>query len=352
MVRVSMLVGVGVGVVGVAAGCGPAPKRPLAPERDAPEHAASVSTGDPLASSPGLPAPPAGFATSDLVMMTGGELSAWAIVDGKLVKTGGATIATVGADSFETAALTGIGQGEWADRDHLFVTVGEREVVMITPRAITRVDMPAAAVFDAPKPPDPQGDLTPGGDSVFGADAGLVVSDGAATWSRCAWGLPYDGFQCELWVHVQLWPTRERHESPQSRAARRWAWPAAPAGYTAKTSDKAVTCSGPKVTTQIPAGTGGGEDDESIESVQWVSAEPPRLLVSYGHMGYADLVAERWTLHEGCIVPPLATGSTAMPGPAGLWIGASDGRPPVLYRGARIIGELPEHAAVMLRPPR
>ncbi len=335
-------------------GCGPVAPKPVGPERDAPERAISIANGEPLTSSPGMPASPAGFASSDLALMIGGEVSAWSITDGKLIKTGSAKVAKVDVDDIPESILMGIGLGGWADRDHLFVTVGTREIVMITAHAITRVAMPPASTFEVPKPADPDGDLVRGSEAEMGGDE-LVVTAGEAYWSQCAWGLPYDGFQCRSWVHARLWPTPGVDKDAPARASRTWDWAATPAGFTAKANSKVVACSGPGSKSSIPAGTGGGEPDEEIEGVHWVSTQPPRLLVSYGRPGLADVIPERWTLHEGCIVAPLASGTTATPGPSGLWIGTTTDRyngPATLYRGATIIGELPEHATVMLRPPK
>ncbi len=342
-------------VSSLAIGCGPAAPKPRPPDRDAPDRSASIANGEPVAAGASLPAPPVGFATSDLVTLVGGELTAWAITDGKLVKAGSATIAKLAdADIAEASAVWGLGNGGWVDRDHLFVTIGHGQVVMVTAQAITRVAVPPASAFTAPKPADPEGDMQPGVGSEL-SPHGLVITAGEAYWSECAWGQPYDGFQCSTWVHARLWPTAaiDRREAPI--AARSWPWSAAPAGYTAKVTGRAVACTGPKSKSRIPAGTGADDPDggEEIESTQWVSADPPRLLVSYGHAGLADVIPERWTLHEGCIVAPLASGLTATPGPSGLWLGVtSEDRGATLYRGARIIGELPHNASVWLRPAK
>jgi hypothetical protein len=335
-------------LIALVAACGAPPKQPLPPERDdAPEtkeSAVSVTTGEPLAKP--LPAPPAGFATADLVTMYGGELATWSTADGKLTKLGSVVL----ADSPEA-----IGEGDWADRDHLFLSLGEREVVMVTATEITRVAIPPVTDFETPKPADPQNDIRktfPNGAGI--ASEGLQINDqGEAYWSQCAWGRDYDGYICDAWVHAQLWPIRKRIEDPGKITPRSWSWSPTPKGFKVVRGDGALSCSGPLGRSTFVSGK-AGSGGEQFHDVQWVSTQPPRMLVTYGHTGLADVLPERWTLHDGCKATELATGTSAAPGPDGLWIGVAgtdeSPGPAMLYRGAQPLGPLPDRAHVMFRP--
>ncbi len=340
------------------AACGAPSKPPLPPERDdtpGKGSGVSVTAGEAVATAKPLPAPPAGFATADLVTMRGGELATWSAVDGKLTKLGSVTLADIPeGDLVEARAMSSLGKGHWADRDHLFLTLaGAREVVMVTATAITRVTIPPAKDFETAKPADPDGDIEKANNVGIDSE-GLQVDDkGDVFWSQCAWGRGYDGYICDAWVHAQLWPIAKRSEGPGAITARSWSWPKPPAGFKATIKDRTLSCSGPAGRSAIQPGT-ADDTDEEFDAVQWVSAQPPRMLVTYGHAGLADVIAERWTLHDGCTIKPLASGGTAEPGPAGFWIGVaksdeSDG-PATLYRGAQTLGPLPDHARVMFRP--
>lgn len=343
-------------IVLLVTACGGSPKQPLPPERDdAPEgkgSAVSVTAGAPVAKP--LPAPPAGFAAADLVTMRGGELATWSTADSKLTKLGSVILADVPeGDLVETMAVSGIGKGDWADRDHLFVSLGERSVVMITATAITRVTIPDAATFETPKPPDPDGDITKA-NNVGLESEGLQINDkGEVYWSQCGWGRGYDGYICDAWVHVQVWPNAKRLEGPTQGpiAPRRWAWAKQPDGFKAAIKGQTLSCNGPAGRSTLTARRSDGEE---LDGVHWVSATPPRMLVIYGHAGLADIVPDRWTVHDGCKGTPLAEGSTVEPGPDGLWIGTvrseEDEGASTLYRGARPLGELPAHARVLMRP--
>jgi hypothetical protein len=341
------------------AACGTPPRKPLPPERnDAPDgkgSAVSVTTGTPIAKP--LPAPPAGFATADLVTMRGGELATWSAADGKLTKLGSVALADIPeADLAEAMAASSIGKGNWGDRDHLFLTLaGEREVVMVTATAITRVSIPPAKDFETAKPADPQDDIKQASPNGVGIDSeGLQINDkGEVYWSQCAWGRGYDGYICDAWVHAQLWPATKRSEGPGKITPRSWSWSKTPTGFTASIKKQTLSCNGPSGKSTIRPGT-PSDTDELFDDVQWVSTQPPRMLVTYGHPGLADVIPERWTLHDGCKAAPLATGATAEPGPDGFWIGVATSEdssgPATLYRGAQTLGPLPDHARVMFRP--
>jgi hypothetical protein len=292
--------------------------------------------------------------------MHGGELATWSIADGKLTKLGSATLADIAeGDIVEAMAMSSLGHGNWVDRDHLVVALLDRDVVMVTASAITRLSVPPVKAFEVAKPADPDGDLEKANSAGVGLDAeGLqVTAKGEVFWSQCAWGQPYDGFLCKTWVHAQLWPTPARTESTGPVTPRSWSWTTSPAGFKTTVIDgKAVACSGPGSKSTIKAGK-PDDSDEYIEDVHWVSAQPPRLLVSYGHPGLADVSPERWTLHDGCKPAVLASGSIAEPGPAGLWIGSATRDegvigPSTLYRNDKAIGQLPDHARTLLRPTK
>lgn len=344
----------------LVAACGTPPKKPLPPERsDAPEakgSGVSVTQGEPIASAKPLPAPPPGFASAELVTMRGGELATWSTADGKLTKLGSVVLADIPeGDLGEAMAMSSIGKGNWGDRDHLFLTLsGEREVVMVTATAITRVTIPPKATFEAPKPASAEDDLEKAtGDGVGLDSEGLqITAKGEVYWSQCAWGRSYDGYLCDAWVHAQLWPTAKRLESASEIPRRSWSWAKSPVGFKTAITDQALSCSGPAGRSTIKAGK-PDDTDEQLDDVQWVSAQPPRMLVTYGHAGLADVIADRWTLHDGCKAAPLATGATAEPGPNGLWIGIAAEEahaPATLYRGAQALGPLPDHARVIFRP--
>jgi hypothetical protein len=345
-----------IGVVGLVA-CGSAPPKPQAPERDAPdEKSTSITAGQPIDTSSSaqvanLPAPPGGFANADLAMMIGGELSTWSVADGKLARLGSTILAKVAAGDVGESMMMRIGEGGWGDRDHLFVSIGEREVVMVTAGAVSRVVVPPKATFETPRPTGPDSGELERGNDVALTISGLEVNDQGAFWAECPWGLPYDGFQCSGWVHAQLWPTTKVTPNQPALSSRSWAWSKTPPkGFSIKAVDTSVTCSGGAVKTTIKA-----DGDEQIEGAYWVSQDPPRLLVVYGVFGLADLIPSRWTLHTGCGTAPTATGTTVTAGPAGLWIAyqTDDYRGKgTLYRGATVIGEIPQHANVMFRPSR
>lgn len=282
-------------------------------------------------------------------MMIGGELSTYAISGDQLVRTGATTL-TDAVDSPGVPVLQ-IGEGGWADRDHLFLSIGDRDVVLVTASAVSRVEVPPESAFATPRPSSPDSSELRRGNEVARTSSGLVVTDGAATWSECPWGLPYDGFQCSGWVHARLWPTPALATNQPALDGRSWSWPrTAPAKMAATVGRTAVTCSGGSVKTTMAA-----DSSEEIGGAHWVSIKPPRLLVIYGRHGYMDLVPDRWTLHAGCGTVPIARGTSATPGPAGLWLAyeTDDYRgKSKLYRGATVIGEIPPHANVMLRPPR
>jgi hypothetical protein len=181
----------------------------------------------------------------------------------------------------------------------------------------------------APKPANADG-LEPGG------VLGLVVGDGEAWWTACAWGFPADGFQCSLYVQVRVWPSPARRVGEafvQSRSG--WGWQnEPPKGYAVAVKDNAIACQPPNgPATEIRSDD--ASDMLSDADVHWVSANPPRLLVQYGGFGMSYFMT-RWALHDGCNPTPIETGTSTQPGPNGLWIDGGH-----LRRGGRVIADLP-----------
>lgn len=281
--------------------------------------------------------PPAGFASSDVVTMVKGELMTWKLVDNRLVKTGSVML-TGGPET---------GTGEWADRDHLFIQLDERRVVMVTEHAITEVPIPPESTFAIPKPKGLQNVVPDAGVDM----SYLAVTDGEAYWSHCAWGEPFGAFLCKSWVHARLWPSPALLKDQPYLKTRAWTWSAPPAGYSTKAETLSVTCTGPQGTTTIKAAQADGYD--KIAGVHWVSTKPPRLLVTFGDDNpFGGVAPWQWTLHDGCAPTSIASGTSVEPGPRGLWIGADRDKPQTIYRGADAIGEAPELTPVWFRPPR
>lgn len=306
---------------------------------------------------PPLPDAPADLGRSDLVTVDDGSVTGWAIGGGKIEKLGTVTLAKVDPEDY-MAQL----RGEWIDREHLAVLIPPRDVVVISPGKIARVKVPPASAFKTPRPETPDDDGLEEGGVMEGSNTGLVVGGGAAWWSECPWGFPYDGWQCEVYTKAKLWPAAGKVETGQVEADR-WDWVAQePKGYRLKDIDdgRVLGCTPPAGTKQKQTQLKGFEEDsETVVERHWVSASPPRLLVVWGTPGMDDSVPSRWTLHDGCLERPLAQGTWVEAGPAGLWLGheAADPRAedvktrPVLRRGAEVIGELPDRGSVRFRPP-
>jgi hypothetical protein len=313
--------------------------------RTAPAPGAPANTPPPAPTA----AAPAGFARADLVTMRDGELTAWAIASGRLEPLGTVRLATV--DPEDGAAPL---WGDWADRDHLFVEVPPRTVLQVTAAGISPVTVPEEARFKTPRPRTEDDDgLEEGGPGL--EEGGLVVTDGAAYWTECPWGWPYDGWQCAEWVVARLWPTADLGASEGAPAPRAWDFASTPpAGFTVQLvdDDAGLRCTPPgAAATEL---RGNPDDGELVASTHWVSASPPRLLVVYGTPGFADLVTTRWALHDGCAPAPVAEGTDLAPGPAGLWLtwetGAAGDRL-VVRRGGDVLGDVPRDAFVRFRPP-
>jgi hypothetical protein len=287
--------------------------------------------------------------------MLDGHLVAYAFTGG-LVETGRVRLALGDAPDLALPLIDN-SQGGWADRDHFFVVVDESVVVKVNASAMTEVPVPRLDRFTAPKPPpDPTGDefeAATRAQSIH-ITTGLIVEPGAAWVSVCAWGLNHDGIRCHRYVHAKLWPdTKIVVGDHTARRPRAWAWPSTPPGYKLAVDSTAASCEhgGKKSVFDASSPDVGGVQ---IHSAHFVSKSPPHLLVVYGHFGLGSVVADRWTLHRGCALPPIAEGQVAEPGPDELWLASVGGERParVIYRGGNEIGRLPENTPVWFRPPK
>jgi hypothetical protein len=283
------------------------------------------------------------FARADLVAFDGGDVVGYAVTDA-IVEVGRLRVADAAAVPFGLS-------GDWADHDDLIVKSDDASVVHITAAGMTALRVPPESEFAAPKPAtDGSMELVPSRSSR------LVVAPGAAYWSRCAWGIPVDGFQCDLYVHAELWPTpgiQQPTEEPISPAGIKWNRPV-PAGFHTEVNERALRCRPPAGAEVELAGTAAGE---RILGDHWVSVSPPRLLVEYGVFGLADLLPSSWSLYEACGPATLASGTSVVPGSHGLW--ASEPPEPddtasrtVIWRGDKRIGVLPLCNKFRFRPER
>lgn len=307
---------------------------------------------------PPLPAAPADFGRADLVTISDGSVTGWTIGAGKVEKLGSVTLAKVDPEDYMGQLL-----GDWIDRDHLAVLIPPRDVVVISAAKIERVRVPPGSEFKTPRPTTEDDDGLEEGGVMEGANTGLVVGGGAAWWSECPWGYPYDGWQCEVYTKAKLWPGGGGKVETGDVQGDSWDWPTGePKGYKLKDIDdgRVLGCTPPPGTKQKQTQLKGFEEDsEMVAGKYWVSTSPARLLVVWGTPGMDDLHPSRWTLHDGCLERPLAQGTYVEAGPAGLWIGheAADPRAEdvktraVLRRGGEVIGELPDGGLVRFRPP-
>lgn len=231
---------------------------------------------------------------------------------------------------------------DWIDRDRVIAAMG-KSIMLVGAGGPTPIATPPDEAMTAPKPAKADG-LEPGG------ALGLVVADGEAWWTACAWGFPADGFQCSLYVQVRVWPSPARRVGEaliQSRSG--WDWTAqTPKGFGTGVRDNVVYCQPPNA----PATEIKSDDSSDMvgdADVHWVSVEPPRLLVQYGGFGMTAFQTQ-WALHDGCNPTPIERGNRTEAGPAGLWIATGSDRV-TLRRGARVIAELPS-SDVRFRPAK
>lgn len=281
---------------------------------------------------PLMPAP-AGFAEANAVSIDGGALVTWSFAGDKVTRLGAIELPPIATDH----PMAAIG-GEWADREHFFVHVPPRTVLQVTAAGVTPITVPPASAFTTPRPDIEDEGLTEGG-LMEGDRYGLVVVEDAAFWSECPWGLPYDGWQCQVYVTARLWPTTERFVDGDGIRPRRWRWPGATAsGFRTKELDegRVLGCTPPAGTAYKQTRLPGKEDDgEVVDTVEWVATSPPRMLVVWGAFGLDDLIPTRWALHDGCNEKPIVEGEHVEPGPGGLWL-ADD----VVYRGGATLGPI------------
>lgn len=340
----------GLALIGACAlGCG-SKARPAA-SASPPPVVDAAPTATPVAPAPSeaLAPMPAGFAEADLAVLDHGEIVFYRAAD-TLRET--ARVTLPGADP----EMFGF-QGDWIDRDSLAVSRGDRDALRLSKDGAVPLAVPDAAVFKTARPASDDPELGEGG-----MEGRFTVVGGAVWWSQCAWSMPYDGGVCEIWVNARLWPTPAREEAASPVATRAFAWPTAAAkGYTvAAAGEDAVRCTAPGAR-RPQTFTSDADASEHIDTFHWVSVDPPRLLISYGQDGYASLIPNRWTLHDGCKPAPLAAGAAIDVGPGDLWIGtagpadgAAEDAPSTLtvFRGARVVGAVAigQSASVRFRP--
>lgn len=287
---------------------------------------------------PAAPAIP-WFDRVDLVTLNDGEVTGYS--------TAGKTLDRLGSLTVAEAKDVMFFDGRWADRDNLFVESGGEAITHLTAAHVDRIEVPDASTLVATKPTS-----TDGMELVAGIGGGAVVAPSELWWSHCAWGFPADGFQCERYVHTQLWPTAKTVVSrdlitPADEGD--WGKDVAPAGFKLAKIDRGVRCDPPSGTPLTVAGD--PDQNEEIFATHWISTAPPRLLVVFGSPGYADLLPTRWSLYAGCAGDPIERGETVAPGWHGLWratVKAGDNVTITIRRGAEVLGEL--KGAVAFRP--
>lgn len=291
-------------------------------------------------------AAPTGFAEADAISLEDGVIATWSFAGAKVTRLGEVKL----SDPAPESAFPGDHAlvGDWSDREHFFVRVPPRTVMMVTAKGITPVTVPPESAFTAPRPAIDDENLEEGGGVMEGRQFGMVVQTGRVYWSECAWGFPYDGWQCEVYVTAELWPDPEMTTDNAGVRVRSWGWPGEKvSGFRTKELDEGriLGCTPPAGTAYKQTQLRGKEEDgERVHTAEWVSAKPPRLLVVWGTPGYADLIPERWALHDGCLEKPLVQGESVEAGPAGLWLGDD-----TVYEGAAALGKIT--GDVRFRPP-
>lgn len=309
----------------------------------------------PAGRAPARPAP-AGFAESDLIAFGDGVLSTYAIRRDALVKLGEVRLAPPApkANPERLATYDFPLIGDWADRDHLFVRTGDRQVVMVTAAGITDVALPDKKTLEIPHPEE-TGESGYGGKQYTYVD--LVVEDGEAWWSRCPYSYGYDGGFCFKWVNAKLWPTTELEVTESERIPREFPWrEEAPTGFTLDPPKRPKTCMPPggkaiAIPNRLdaPKPDDGEEEDyyaEHLFDARWVSASPPKLLATYGYVSeFAPPYVSKTALFDGCAAAPSWTADDApRTGPDGLWEAGGD-----VFRGGRLLGTA---GGVRFRPSR
>lgn len=284
----------------------------------------------PSSRAPARPAP-AGFVDADLVSFGDGTLAAYAIESEKLVKLGEIRLAPPAPEmDAEQLAMAGNAHqlvGDWVDRDHLAVRIAKDKVVMVTAAGVTELALPDPKIYAIPHSEETS-ETSSFGKAYTQID--LVVEEGEVWWSRCPFSYPNDGGFCDKWVNARLWPDTEVLVADSPRSPRAFAWrDDPPKGFTLAPEARPRTCTPPGgAPVTLPkkleksAETSDEEDyyGEHLFGARWVSASPPKLLVTYGYSSEfdADYVSSVG-LFDGCAATPSWTGTEARPGPDGLW---------------------------------
>lgn len=314
-------------------------------------HRAAPETR-PLSATRHSPPAPNGFATCDFVTLDAatGELTAWKQGETPQ-RLGSISIAPALAfDSVEARVMADPMHGDWADREHLFVRTTPGAVKLVTRDGLTDVAIPDLR-HQIPKPDD-EAMETGGGKEYTRID--LVVAQGEAWWSRCPWSYANDGGYCAGWISQRLWPDPPTSVRALVEAREdRW-FEAPPAGYRVDHSGDGVTCKPPDGAASAikPHGDDSGE---IFYGAHWVSAAPPRLLVTFGWSSEFDSPpASRWELHDGCGAT-LAEGTRPRAGVDDTWTGIEAGAL-VLRHGATVLARVPvkdpDFAQLLVRPKR
>ena len=285
----------------------------------------------PAGRAPARPAP-AGFAQCDLVAFDDGVLATYAIRGSAIVKLGELRLAPPAPerDPMDYPAYAFPLIGDWADRDHLFVRVADRKVVMVTPAGITEIPVPDDTTLEIPHPEDAH--RSSGYDGKAYTFVDLVVEDGEVWWSRCPYSFANDGGYCFQWVNQRLWPDAAREVAESERVPRRFPWrDDPPKGYVLDPAKGPDTCTPPGGTAvaiplriDIPEGSSGDEAEDYYSehrfSVRWVQASPPKLLAIYGYTPeFGSPFVSSTALFDGCAAKPSFIGGPPTTGPNGLW---------------------------------
>lgn len=220
--------------------------------------------------------------------------------------------------------------GGWGDRTHFFVRTTARHVELLTATGSAPVRLPPRA-HGEPDAPRWEADWT---------WPDLVADQDGAWWSRCTEEGPEDGGRCATWTSTHLWPPDDARVD-QEKLPGEYPLPEvdAPAGY----KFGGDTCTDPSGVSHALVDTSDPDGREHVGRALFVSADPPRLLVEKLVIGEFRTRRTGFELHAGCGAT-LATGTTAIGGPDGLW--ALDG---ALYRGGKALGNLPP-GTVHFRP--
>ncbi|MBL9015787.1 MAG: hypothetical protein JNL83_16500 [Myxococcales bacterium] len=308
----------------------------------------------PASRAPARPAP-AGFAECDLVSFDDGVLGTYAIRGEKLVKLGELRLAPPAPTQDPMGSEYAFPLiGDWADRDHLFVRVGKRRVVMVTAAGLADLAVPDDKTLEIPHPEDTHPSSEYLGKQYTFVD--LVVEDGEVWWSRCPYSFLYDGGFCFQWVNHRLWPEPAREVDDGERIPRVYPWGEdPPKGYVLAPPKDPEICTPPTgsavtipLRIDIPEGTSGDEAEDYYSehrfTARWVQASPPKLLVTYGYTPEFDPpYVSSAALFDGCSAKPSFIGGEPRRGPDGLWEASGH-----VFRGGTELGVVGD---ARFRPP-